>query len=105
MNIPEKIFDAWWKVVLLLGVLAIAAGLTFRDMEIVNPRNLIGLGLGMVIIGFAYWIAHRVANVPYAGGMLSAPVTIHTPVTKIMLAVGVSLVVIFLTLLIVGLLR
>ncbi len=58
MNLLEKLkLDTWYGIVLYLGAILIAAALFVPSVVFVDVRHLFGLGLGMAMIGIAYYIA------------------------------------------------
>ena len=60
--------DYWWKLVLLCGILLSAAAMIF-DIQFIERRYVLGLGLGMTFIGIGYWKAKYVAHEFVPGGM------------------------------------
>ena len=48
--------DYWWKLVLLCGILLSAAAMIF-DIQFIERRYVLGLGLGLTFIGIGYWKA------------------------------------------------
>jgi hypothetical protein len=103
-NILETLtVNVWWKFVLMLGVVISGVALTV-DVKILSEKHFFGLGVGLIFIGVSCLIANKHINIPYLGGMLSTEKLIHTPITKILFAIGLAITILFLTLLIIGLL-
>lgn len=96
MNVPDKLLEQWWKVVFLLGTALVGAGFAFPNLATVNPRHLVGLGLGLILMGLSFWIANKHVHVPYNGGLLSTEEPHHNTVTKIIFFVGLLITVVFL---------
>lgn len=91
--------DTWWKALLLVGAAFIAVSLTF-EIEIVDRRHLLGLGIGMSIIGFSNWIAIKTVVHRYGPSVFYGPVPIHNAFTNIMQAIGIILSVLFVSLIV-----
>lgn len=87
--------DVWWKLVLWCGIALFASGLLFNNIEIINPRHLIGLGLGMFLIGLSFFIANKIANDIRIDGILSTYVIVHNTATRLIFWIGVLLSSIF----------
>lgn len=49
--------DTWWKVLLVEGV-GIDAIVLLHPIQIINPKYLFGLGIGMTIIGLSRFAMH-----------------------------------------------
>ena len=100
------IVDKWWKAILLLGI-AFSLIALLRDVKIVNPGYLLGLGLGLCVVGFSQWIAQKTAVIPMfdLGGFFHGNATRHTPITLISSCLGWGITVLFLVLIIIGLVK
>lgn len=83
--------DYWWKLVLLCGILLSAAAMIF-DIQFIERRYVLGLGLGMTFIGIGYWKAKYVAHEFVPGGMFKYDVFKHDWVTKSIIGVGIDTV-------------
>ena len=95
--------DEWCKAVLICGVALIAVSLLF-DIQIVNRKHLMGIGLGMFIIGIANWMALKTVIRQYdERGFFHGQIPVHRTFTKIMQAIGFVIAVGFGILLIWGL--
>ncbi|MEI6348877.1 MAG: hypothetical protein WCP69_13095 [Bacteroidota bacterium] len=95
MNIFENFkIDVWWKAVLLIGCLLIAASFFF-NITFINPKHLFGLGLGLSLIGLSYFIANKHAHTPVSGGFLVQQITQHNFVTILLLIIGIVISVMF----------
>ena len=68
--------DYWWKLVLLCGILLSAAAMIF-DIQFIERRYVLGLGLGMTFIGIGYWKAKYVAHEFVPGGIFKYDVFKH----------------------------
>lgn len=80
--------DSWWKTVLACGIALVAVSLLF-NIELVNRKHLMGIGLGMFILGLSNWIAQRTVIQEYGNqGFFHAQVPIHNTFTKTMQAIG-----------------
>jgi len=89
--------DSWWKAVFYLGVAGIACSFLYHP-EFIEQKHLFGLGLGLVIIGIAYWIAEKDQSAikppnAYTGpaAFMTWKVIKHTPVSIILLLIGLGL--------------
>lgn len=103
--------DSWWKAVFLLGVAGIASALLFKP-DFIQQKHLFGFGLGMVLVGIAYWIAEKEYSTikppnAYTGpaALMTWKVIKHNPVTVILLLTGLGLICLFGFLIIKGLVQ
>lgn len=94
--------DVWWKAVLVLGILAVAASLMF-EIDFIERKHLFGFGLGMIFVGIAQWMAWKNVSQFVAGGILSTKAIKHSPVSVIILVVGICFICLFGFLIIKGL--
>ncbi len=96
--------DKWWKVVLWLGVAFEAIALLFY-VQIVNPKHLLGLGFGMIMIGLSMWGAQTtcVKPMPELNGFFEGKAAHHNWMTLLGVIVGGLITALFLTLIIIGL--
>lgn len=102
MKILENLkLDTWWGVVLYLGVLLIAASFFFK-VDFLEEKHLFGLGLGMVLVGIAHWIALRHVSTfkpPnfYTGGaaLLQWREIRHNFLSILILIIGLGLILLF----------
>lgn len=95
--------DEWWKAVLICGIALIAVSLLF-EIEIVDRKHLMGVGIGMFIIGIANWIALKTIVQQYGvQGFFHGQVPFHTTFTKAMQAIGFVIATVFSVLIIWGL--
>lgn len=83
---PFKI-DHWWKLVLVCGILLSASAMMF-DIQFIERRYILGLGLGMVLVGIGYWMAKKVAHQWADGGMYYWDIFRHNWVTKLLIGFG-----------------
>lgn len=79
--------DHWSKFVLFCGILFSAAAFFF-DIQFVNPKYLLGLGIGLILIGIGYWMAKNIAHQWGDGGMYQWPVYIHNWTTRSIIGLG-----------------
>lgn len=86
--------DYWWKLVLLCGILLTASSMMF-DIQFIERRYVLGLGLGMVLIGIGYWMAKKVAHQWGDGGMYCWDIFEHNWITKATIGVGVLISIYF----------
>lgn len=86
--------DAWWKVVLVCGIALVASALTF-DIEIVDRKHLLGLGLGMFLVGISNFAALKTVVIPDKGGYWETKTPIHNRITKVILCIGWGFVLFF----------
>lgn len=100
------IIDKWWKALLLLGIVFSLIAL-LREVQIVNPKHLLGLGLGLCVVGFSQWIAQKTAVSPMfdLGGFFHGKATRHTPLTFILSCLGWGVSVLFFVLIIIELVK
>lgn len=95
--------DSWWKAVLACGIALIAISLMF-EIDIVNRKHLLGIGIGMFIIGLSNWICIKTIVSEYGNkGFFTGQIPVHNKFTKIMQAIGFAISVGFGGLLIWGL--
>ena len=87
--------DYWWKAILIIGCLLAAAALVF-DIQFIERRYVLGLGIGLILIGIAYWKARKRANKHVGDGILSWDVLVFDTAAKIMRIIGVIISVFFL---------
>lgn len=80
--------DVWWKFVLIVGVL-LAAAAFMLNIEFIERRYVLGLGIGLVLIGIGYWMAKKVANEFTDTGIFSYPIYKHNFVTVLLIALGI----------------
>lgn len=103
MNLLEKLkLDTWYGIVLYLGVMLIAAALFVPGVEFVNVQHLFGLGLGMVMIGLAQYIAETSLSQIKPPNAYTGPAALiswiefkHNPITALLLLVGFGCVLYF----------
>jgi hypothetical protein len=94
MNLDVIKIDTWWKAVLVLGVIA-AIGASIFDFNFIERKHLFGLGLGMILIGVGHWIAFRIFSTIAFNGILSWNGMKHNPVSVILIATGIIIVILF----------
>jgi len=90
--------DTWWKAVLVLGILAVAASLMF-EFDFIERKHLFGFGLGMISTGIAQWMAWKTVS----QGIYSLKEIKHSFVSLIILVIGLGLICLFGFLIIKGL--
>lgn len=93
--------DSWWKAIFYLGVAGIASSFLFSP-NFIQQKHMFGFGLGMVVIGIAYWIAEKEYSAIKPPNAYTGPAAIltwkaikHNPVTVILLLVGLGLIGLF----------
>lgn len=86
--------DIWWKAVFILGVLTGIGSLMF-NVDFIENKHLFGLGLGMVFIGVAQWMAWKTISQFAFGGILSTRIIKHNIVSCIVLIIGIGLIGLF----------
>lgn len=95
MKLLENLkLDKWYGIVLYLGAMMMAASLYFK-VDFIEEKHLFGLGIGLVLIGLAYWISERYLNQIAYNGILSTQIIKHNPISIILLIIGVLLVTLF----------
>jgi hypothetical protein len=100
MSSLEKILiERWYNIILLLGVGLVGSSFMF-DINFLNKKHLIGLGIGMILVGLSLNIARKYFYTRYSNGLMQEERIVHTWYTKLMLIDGVIIIAIFLTLLI-----
>lgn len=80
--------DYWWKLVLLCGILLSASSMMF-DIQFIERRYVLGLGIGMALIGIGYWMAKKVAHQWADGGMYSWDIFQHNKITRTIIGLGI----------------
>lgn len=91
---PTLNVDIWWKALLILGVLTSIGSLMF-DVDFIENKQLFGFGLGMVSVGIAQWMAWKTMSRFLPGGILSTEVIKHSPISFIILILGIGLIGLF----------
>lgn len=86
--------DSWWKVVLWCGVVLVAGALMF-NIEVVNRKHLIGLGLGMFLVGISNFAAIHTIVIRENLGQWTTLQPIHNTKTKIVLYTGWGMIFVF----------
>lgn len=94
--------DIWWKAVLILGLIACVGASIFK-IDFIESKHLFGLGLGMIVIGIAQWMAWKVASIKYGNGILSQRIIKHNFLSIVLLILGIGLTGLFGFLIIKGL--
>lgn len=85
--------DDWWKAFLIFGIAAIAVSLLF-DIDIINRKHLLGVGIGMFIVGIANWMALKTVIREHGpDGFFYGQIPIHNTFTKTMQVVGFALMI------------
>ena len=84
----------WWKLVLLCGILLSASSMMF-DIQFIERRYVLGLGIGMTLIGIGYWMAKKVAHQWGDGGMYYWDIFEHNWITKTTIGVGILISIYF----------
>jgi hypothetical protein len=104
MNYFSKIFkvDVWWKFILLLSVAIIACTLLI-DIYIVNPKHLLGLGIGLLLIGVSCFIANKHINASNGYEVVSTERIIHNTTTLCLFVLGIIIAALFFILIIISL--
>lgn len=94
--------DTWWKALLLLGILATVGSMVFKS-DFVKNNHLFGLGLGLIMIGIAHWIAWVNISTFAMGGILQTKIIKHNIASIILLIIGIGFAGLFLFLIVKGL--
>lgn len=101
--------DSWWKAVFYLGVASIVCSFLFQP-GFLQPKHLFGLGVGMVLIGIAYWIAEKEFSAIKPPNAYTGPAALmtwktikHNPISVSCLLIGLGLIGMFGVLIIKGL--
>lgn len=94
--------DVWWKLCIVLGLFLFIIPFIY-PIDLVNPKRIIGIGIGMFIIGISCFIANRHIQIPARGGFWITEEVIHTPITRLFFIIGIIIATIFIMLLIVEL--
>lgn len=87
--------DYWWKLVLLGGILLSASSMMF-DIQFIERRYVLGLGLGMFLIGLGVWMAKKVMHQKDFGGYYYWEIFEHNWVTKLIIGSGIVISIYFL---------
>ena len=87
--------DHWWKLVLLCGILLTASSMMF-DIQFIERRYILGLGIGMVLVGIGYWMAKKVAHQWADGGMYRWDIFEHNWITRTVIGSGTLISIYFL---------
>lgn len=95
MKILENLkLDQWYGIVLYLGVALIGASLFFKP-KFIEPKNIFGLGIGMILIGIAYLMSEKHLNEIAYGGISSTKINRHNFVTIVLIIIGIGLIGLF----------
>ncbi|MDP3352436.1 MAG: hypothetical protein Q8S44_01685 [Flavobacteriaceae bacterium] len=95
MKILENLkLDKWYGIVLYLGVLLIASSFIFKP-EFLKEKHLFGLGIGMILIGIAYWMSEKHLSEIAYGGILSTQIIKHNFVSIILIIFGIGFIGLF----------
>lgn len=95
MKILENLkLDKWYGILLYLGVLLIAASFYFNP-EFLEKKHIFGLGIGMILIGIAYWMSEKHLSEIAYGGILSTQIIKHNFVSIILIIIGIVLIGLF----------
>jgi|SRR5690606_5985533 len=86
--------DIWWKVVLMLGILA-TVGASIFQIDFLDSKHLFGLGMGMTMIGIGFWKSYKTFSKVEYGGIISWKDYRHDVVSVILIIVGVVLIALF----------
>lgn len=97
--------DSWWKVVLWIGIALCGIVLIF-DVNIVDAKHLLGLGIGLIIVGISIFGAQKyyVQQAPEFNGIFKGHITQHNAITRCGLVIGSIISIVFLFLILKGLL-
>lgn len=87
--------DYWWKLVLLCGIMLSGSALVF-DIQFIERRYILGLGIGMIFIGIGYWMSKQVAHKWADGGMYHWDIFVHNWKTRSIIGLGFILSIYFL---------
>ena len=93
--------DKWWKGILWLSIFFILSSFFFSP-NFLKSKHLFGFGLGLLFIGFSYWVSEKTqsqikpANA-YTGnaGIITYKYIKHDLVTIILLTLGIILSILF----------
>ena len=103
--------DSWWGITFYLGLLS-CMGATMLKIDFLNEKHLFGLGIGLILIGLSHFIAYRHHTEfkppnAYTGGagLLQWREIKHSAVTIVLFAIGVVIVLLFGSLIVIGLLK
>ena len=104
MNFPNTLkLDSWWSITLWSGVALFTSGLIF-NIEIVNRKHLMGLGIGMFIIGLVSFISLSTMVIRERDGQWTGLIPVfNTKSKKAGLYAGCAITVVFGTLLLISL--
>jgi hypothetical protein len=60
MDISKIEYVTWWRLFVILGLIIFGFSVLYADsIDIVDPRCLAGIGIGMFLTGLSCWIANK----------------------------------------------
>jgi hypothetical protein len=102
MGLKNFKIDAWWKMSMWCGIALFAAGI-FVTTSVVNQKHLVGLGVGLFLVGFSFFIAQKPFSIINSNGILTGEHIEQSCLTRIFFAIGIIVSIFFAALLIVDL--
>ena len=100
MKLLENLkLESWYGIMFYVGLLMIGASL-YLKVDFIEMKHLFGFGLGLVILGFSFIIAEKHRHEINSGLMISTKVIIHSPISWILMIIGICLIFLFLFLII-----
>ena len=94
-----------WKFILILGVLLMFLGLYLHNEMPVNPKIIIGLGVGLFIVGLSYWMATKYITIYDNNNIFQTKKIIDSLTTKVMRIIGVLILLYFFVILMIELVK
>lgn len=103
MNYFYKNFlERWYNLILLIGLGLFFVAFSY-PIKYLNPKHLIGLSIGLILIGLAFNIARKHISIFRFGGMFQTEGIFHNFLSYIILFFGVLITIVFLTFILIAL--
>ena len=86
--------DNWWSVMLWCGVALFVSGVLF-DIQVIERKHIIGLGVGFFIVGMTYFRSLRYLYKKEIDGYFEGQTPILSTTAKIIVCIGWAIIIFF----------